>query len=53
MEENVRGIHFHSGPALLRWRRGIAAGVGAILQEDIPDYLETVSLEQLESWLSR
>lgn len=25
--ENVDGIHFHSGPAFLRWRLGMAASV--------------------------
>jgi hypothetical protein len=34
LNENIDGIHFHRGPAFLRWRRGMAASVGAILPED-------------------
>lgn len=42
MVANIRGIHFHTGPALLQWRRGTAASVGAVLKEDIPAYLDSL-----------
>lgn len=32
--ENVIGLHRHEGPALLRWRRGVAAAVGGVLVDD-------------------
>lgn len=32
--ENIDGIHFHRGPAFRRWRRGMAASVGAVLLDD-------------------
>ena len=35
MRSNVRELRAHSGPAVLRWRRGVAAGVGAILLEEL------------------
>lgn len=31
MRENVYGIHLHQGPAFERWRRGMAASVGAVM----------------------
>lgn len=35
---NVRELKAHAGPRFHRWRRGVAAGVGAILPEDVlPD----------------
>lgn len=34
LEENVRGIAAHSGPAFDRWRRAMAASVGAMLLDD-------------------
>lgn len=34
MLSNVRELKAHTGPAFLRWRRGVAAGVGAILLDD-------------------
>jgi hypothetical protein len=33
--ENVDGIHNHEGPAFERWRRAMAASVGAILVDDL------------------
>jgi hypothetical protein len=33
--ENVDGIHSHEGPAFDRWRRAMAASVGAVLVDDI------------------
>jgi hypothetical protein len=42
MTENIYGLHYHRGDELLRWRRGIASGVGGILKEDIPAYLESI-----------
>jgi hypothetical protein len=35
MVENVRELREHSGPRFHRWRRGVAAGVGAILVDDL------------------
>jgi hypothetical protein len=35
LEENVRGIAAHSGPAFERWRRAMAASVGAVLLDDV------------------
>jgi hypothetical protein len=35
LTENATGIHEHRGPAFHRWRRGMAASVGAILPEDL------------------
>jgi hypothetical protein len=37
MLANARELAAHSGPAVLRWRRGVAAGVGALLVDDVPD----------------
>ena len=34
LEENVLGIASHSGPAFERWRRAMAASVGAMLLDD-------------------
>lgn len=33
--ENVDGLHTMSGPAVKRWRRGVAASVGAVLVDDV------------------
>lgn len=33
--ENVDGLHFKRGWPLERWRRGMAASVGAVLPEDL------------------
>lgn len=35
LEENVIGIASHSGPAFDRWRRAMAASVGAVLLDDV------------------
>jgi hypothetical protein len=35
MIRNVRELKAHSGPRFLAWRRGVAAGVGAVLAEDL------------------
>ena len=35
--ENADALHFMRGPEVLRWRRGLAASVGAILPEDQKD----------------
>lgn len=32
--ENVEGLRTHSGPAFQRWRRGMAASVGAALLDE-------------------
>jgi hypothetical protein len=37
MLANVRELAAHSGPAVLRWRRAVAAGVGAQLVDDLAD----------------
>lgn len=29
------GLHFHTGPALLAWRRSVAASIGAVLLDDL------------------
>ena len=42
MEDNLRGLHFKTGPALLKWRRSIAASVGGILIDDLPAYLDSL-----------
>ena len=34
LEGNIYGLHFHSGPAFERWRRGMAASVGASLVDN-------------------
>lgn len=36
LEENVDGLHTFSGEPLLRWRRGLAASVGAVLIDELP-----------------
>lgn len=33
--ENADGLHTHSGPALERWRRGMAACAGGVLVDDL------------------
>jgi len=33
--ENVIGLHTMSGPAVVRWRRGMAAAVGGVLVDDV------------------
>ncbi len=35
LHANIDGIHEHDGPAFLRWRRSIAASVGAVLVDDL------------------
>lgn len=35
MLENVRELKAHHGPRFHRWRRGVAAGVGAILVDEL------------------
>lgn len=35
LHENIDGLHTHSGPALDRWRRGMAAAVGGVLVDDL------------------
>jgi predicted amidophosphoribosyltransferase len=35
VEENVRGLAAHSGPAFERWRRAMAASVGGVLLDDV------------------
>jgi len=32
---NLEGLQDKSGPALLAWRRAVAAGVGAVLVDDL------------------
>ena len=34
LRENIDGIHFHRGPAFTRWRRALAASVGAVLLDE-------------------
>jgi hypothetical protein len=34
---NVHELRAHDGPAWQRWRRAMAASVGATLPEDLPD----------------
>jgi len=36
LDENITGLHTMTGPPVLRWRRQVAASVGAVLIEDIP-----------------
>jgi hypothetical protein len=33
LKDNILGLHYHRGPAFDRWRRGIAASVGATFTE--------------------
>lgn len=33
--ENIDGLATHSGFAMARWRRGMAASVGAVLLDDV------------------
>lgn len=40
MVSNILELHEHSGPAFLRWRRSVAASVGAVLWEDLEDERE-------------
>lgn len=35
--ENADGLHYKRGPELQRWRRGMAACVGAVLADDHQD----------------
>jgi hypothetical protein len=35
--ENIYGLRLHSGEPLLRWRRGMARGVGGVLIDDLAD----------------
>lgn len=35
MIHNVRELKAHTGPRFQRWRRGVAAGVGAILVDEL------------------
>jgi len=37
LRENVIGLHTHSGVAIHRWRRAMAASVGGVLLDDIHD----------------
>lgn len=34
MDVNVDGLQAHEGPAFQRWRRGMAASVGAVFPEN-------------------
>lgn len=35
MLRNADELRAHTGPRFLRWRRGVAAGVGAVLLDDL------------------
>lgn len=35
MLQNARELAAHQNPALLRWRRGVAAGIGARLVDEL------------------
>jgi hypothetical protein len=35
LADNIDGLHEHRGPAFLRWRRGMAASVGAVLLDEL------------------
>lgn len=35
-DENADALHTMHGPEVLRWRRGMAASVGAVLVDDVP-----------------
>lgn len=37
MIRNVRELKAHTGLSFLRWRRGMAASVGAVLIDELPD----------------
>jgi len=37
LNENIIGLRNRSGPAWRRWRRAMAASVGGVLIEDIPE----------------
>ncbi len=34
-EANLDDLHYHRGPYLLHWRRGMATSVGAVLVDDV------------------
>lgn len=36
MNQNILELHARSGPSLIRWRRAIAASVGAVLLDELP-----------------
>lgn len=35
LNENIDGLHTMTGPPVQRWRRGMAAAVGAVLLDDV------------------
>lgn len=35
VEDALDDLHYHRGPTLLAWRRGMAASVGALLVDDV------------------
>lgn len=37
LTENIYGLHYHRGPAFDRWRKGIAASVGAVFVDNAPE----------------
>lgn len=37
LAQNVHGLATHSGPAFLRWRRAMAASVGAVIPDEPAD----------------
>jgi hypothetical protein len=37
LSENISGIALHRGPAFYRWRRAMAASVGAVLVDEPPE----------------
>jgi hypothetical protein len=36
-DRNVIGLSEHRGPEFLRWRRQVAASVGGVLLDDLPN----------------
>src|SRR5579859_3662018 len=38
LEQNALGMAYKTGVALLRWRRAVAASVGAVLLDDLPKH---------------
>jgi hypothetical protein len=39
--DNILQMHAHSGPAFAKWRRGMAACVGALLLDELETAMQT------------
>ena len=42
-------LHYHRGPGLLQWRQSMAASIGAVLIEDLGEWLDANGYQRVHS----